>query len=282
MKTVCASCSAIDYEHPVMSSKNKKPLWLENVDYVSQFIENHKSFAIKRAPKYNQIIELNLGKNQKGKKILYWAAQPESSLRIKDAKSAYNDFRNSGVALVNENGIAKIHIQCPQPYKTTKKKSKKEESFYRHFHFVYSDKAYTLWEKQLYTQIIICEKTYSQVIHALNDGMTVVINALPSQYYAKDHIPNSYNLFHETIQKMSQQELFEWLQYVIKYHYPKLYTYIKNKDLKLEEVPIICYCAHKNCDAGYKSIIELLNKGFIRVDDYKGGMEDYHKCHKVS
>jgi len=243
MKTVCASCSAIDYEHPVMSSKNKKPLWLENVDYVSQFIENHKSFAIKRAPKYNQIIELNLGKNQKGKKI---------------------------------------HIQCPQPYKTTKKNSKKEESFYRHFHFVYSDKAYTLWEKQLYTQIIICEKTYSQVIHALNDRMTVVINALPSQYYAKDHIPNSYNLFHETIQKMSQQELFEWLQYVIKYHYPKLYTHIKNKDLKLEEVPIICYCAHKNCDAGYKSIIELLKKGFIRVDDYKGGMEDYHKCHKVS
>lgn len=276
MKTVCASCTALDYENPILSSKNKKPLWLDKIDYVSKFIENHSSFSIYKPSKYDQKIELNLGKSQAGKKILYWGASPNHSLHIKGAKDAYNEFENRGVSKIDSDGKVKVYLQCPQPYKTTKKGSRKEETFYRHFHFVFSNKCGDKWSTQLRTQIMICERDYKQLIGELDSGTSVIINALPSQYYAQDHIPNSYNLFHDTVKHMPYKETIDWFTYVVKQHYPVIYKQIQMNSLKIEEVPIICYCAHKDCDAAYKTVIELLKKGFVRVDEYKGGMKEYN------
>ena len=111
----------------------------------------------------------------------------------------------------------------------------------------------------------------------LNDGYTVLINALPSEYYAKDHIPNSYNLFHSTIKKTSQSELFEWFENVVKLHYPKLHTYVKNKKIDIYEIPIITYCAHNKCNASDLALKELLKKGFVNVNEYSDGIKDYRE-----
>ena len=57
-----------------------------------------------------------------------------------------------------------------------------------------------------------------------NSGLCVLINALPCNYYAKEHIPNSYNLPYKDIKKMKQQELLLWFSEVIKENHSNLYS----------------------------------------------------------
>ena len=107
--------------------------------------------------------------------------------------------------------------------------------------------------------------------------MTVLLNTLPAEYFAKDHVPNSFNLFHKTIAKMSVKELHKWFTDVINLHYPKLARYIKNNKLDIYEIPIIAYCAHEKCNASELAVKELMKKGFVNVNEYGGGIVEYRK-----
>ena len=144
-------------------------------------------------------------------------------------------------------------------------------------HFCFSNKKKTDWLETVYTKIVICDISLKDTLKLHKSGLIVLVNALPEKYYAKSHIPNSYNLFNKTIKKMTQKELFQWFGEVIHLNYPKIYKLIQQKKLNLYEVPIVVYCAHKECNAGYLSAIELLKKGFVNVSDYTGGMKDYLK-----
>ena len=73
----------------------------------------------------------------------------------------------------------------------------------------------------------------AQTLKLLNNDEIVLINALPAEYYAKSHIPNSYNLHHKTIKKMSQDELLQWFKDVIYKNYKNLAKLIKKKPNKL-------------------------------------------------
>ena len=144
-------------------------------------------------------------------------------------------------------------------------------------HFVISDKTCNHWNKQIYSQIVICEKTYNEVTEFIENGKCILINSLPCEYYAKDHIHNSYNLFNKDVKKMSLSKIKDWMRFIVNQHYPKIADLLNKKKITIEEIPIICYCAHKKCNAAYLTALELLKKGFIRVDEYKGGMEEYNK-----
>jgi len=146
--------------------------------------------------------------------------------------------------------------------------------------FVVSDEDKTKWESQIFTKLIICKYGYEKSMKLLKNGFNVFINALPSQYYAKDHIPNSYNLFHKDVKKMSQSELCNWFRDVIKLHYPKLHALLTTNKVKINEIPIITYCAHEKCNASQLALEELLKKGFVNVNEYSGGMRDYRKKNK--
>ena len=281
MKNICATCYTIDYEHPVLASVHKRPLWLQEQDFVQEFVSKTTDFRIRKAPSYNQKITLTLGKQHAGQKILYWAANPkstpESNLKIQDARQAYGDFTNHGVASINGDGIAIVYLQCPQPYKTTMNRKTKAEPFYRHLHFVYSDSQKKAWKFKLYTQVMICELTKKQTADRLSSGYSVVLNTLPAEYYAKEHIPNSYNLHYETIKSMSVKQLEQWMKDVIERNYPKLWKQVKKGAIGLAEVPIVSYCAHSKCNASHLATYELMKKGFVNVEIYPGGMKDWEK-----
>jgi hypothetical protein len=207
---------------------------------------------------------------------LYWGAKKNDIiLKINNAKKAYGDFSNYGVTKVDKNGDITLFFNCPQPYSTIEKGKKLKETFYRHIHFCLSNKNKTIWLSTVFTKIVICDINlkYTNKLHNL--GKVVLINALPNQYYAKSHIPNSYNLFHKNIKKMTQTELFTWFNDVIQINYPKIADSIKKNKINLYEVPIVLYCAHKKCNAGELSAIELLKKGFVNILDFKGGMKEY-------
>lgn len=278
MEEICASCLEFDVSKIVKSNNNLKPKWLQEHDYVIEFINSKSNSFKKKIPtNYNVSLNVNLGKNHYGKKVLYWAAEEKKNTNpiVLDAKVAYNNFSNYGICSINNKGDATFKLRCPQIYNTTGFNKKKEKSYFRHMHFVVSNKENTKWESQIFTKLVICKYNYDKTMKLFKSGNYVLINALPSEYYAQDHIPNSFNLFHKDIKKMNQLKIFEWFHNVIKLHYPNLHTLLKNKKLNISEIPIITYCAHNKCNASQLAVEELLKKGFINVNEYSGGMKDY-------
>lgn len=285
-KGTCASCLDFNVDKIVKSKESLKPTWLSKYDYVRNFIDNH-SLNLKKPPKFNVDMKLELGQRFSGKKILYWAATENktNSPLIKDAKTAYHNFENSGVVKCSSSGNVTLKFQCPQMYKARRSSQTQDSTFFRHLHFVVEknenekdgNEKDGKWDSQIYTKIVICKYGYKQFAQELNGGKTVIINALPAEYFAKDHIPNSYNLFYKTIAKMSVNELINWFHDVVRIHYPKLYTYIKNKKLEIYEIPIVVYCAHSKCNASELAIKELMKKGFVNINEYSGGIDEYRK-----
>lgn len=282
MKDICASCTGFDYESPKLSSRDKKPLWLSKKDYVEDFIRSTPVSTNQRQKETNQKIQVNADKKLAGLKVLYWAAEPDSTIKIQGAKKAYGNFSNHGTCVIGKNGTFFAHLNCPQNYKTTQKNSKKEESFYRHLHFVVENKKAETkcWDEQIYTQIIVCEVKADFVHYVTKNKCCFLLNVLPCEYYGMKHIPNSYNLPVASIKKMSKKDIECWLEEVCHMNFPILSKALKKGIIKCDEIPIICYCAHKKCDAGMNGVVELLKKGFVRVDHYSGGVDEY--CSKYA
>jgi rhodanese-related sulfurtransferase len=257
--------------------ESMKPSWLSKTDYVKNFIEYKNDFIIQSPNDSNVQLELELGKKHTQKKILYWAANEKLSHSpiIQDVKKAYHHFENHGVASINKNGLVKLEFKCPQLYTTHAKNKSKSKTYFRHLHFVFANKEETRWEPQIYTKIIVCKLEYKAVKKMLDTGLYVFINALPSEYYAKDHIPRSYNLFHKTIKSMSVDELQQWFREIVELHYPKLKTYLQKNRIDVYELPIVTYCANSKCNASELAIEELMKKGFVNIHEYTGGMKDY-------
>ena len=274
MKNICASCKDVDVKNIIKTDNEKLPQWLQKTDYVSKFIENAKIKQYKQT-KTNMKLKLQVGEKNKNKFILYWGAEPQKNIIIKDAKKAYKNFKNYGVSKINEKGETTLFFNCPQPYSTTEKYKKTRETFYRHIHFCVSNKEKTEWTQTVYTKVIVCNLSYKQTQEIHNEGNAILINTLPSKYYAKSHIPNSYNLHYTQIKKMSQKDLFIWIKDVIKVNYNKLNKLINQKKLDIYEIPIIVYCGHNKCNLSYLAAIEFLKKGFVNIMDFKGGMKEY-------
>ena len=167
--------------------------------------------------------------------VLGFNRKKTSSPLIHDAKTAYK-FENSGVTKISKNGDVVLKFNCPQLYKTKSKMQKNNITFFRHVHFVVE--GYNQWDPQIYTKIVVCKYKIDKFIEEADTGLHVIINALPSEYFAKDHIPNSFNLYYKTIAKMTSQDLHSWFNDVCRIHYPN-YTYIKNKKISIYEIPII-------------------------------------------
>ena len=74
---ICASCIGMDFHNPVLSSDKKIPKWLENFNYVRDFITKKKQFKLQKK-KGNDIfpISIQLPDKYKGKYVLYWASNP--------------------------------------------------------------------------------------------------------------------------------------------------------------------------------------------------------------
>ena len=278
----CASCNNFNINNVVKSDKSLDPTWLQNVNYVEKFIDSMKKFTISHPSNYDTIVKVNVGKTLADRKLLYWASNKKKSYTplIVDAKKAYNKFENHGIAQVNEYGDVIFKIECPQIYSVIPKGKHTSDTFFRHMHFVASDKKQTRWLPQIYTKIVKCQYNFEETMKHLQNQTSVFINALPHEYYAKDHIPNSYNLPLNFIKSLSPEDLKIWFTDVIKIHYPKLKKYLQNDKIRLYEIPIIVYCAHSKCNASELVSNELMKNGFVNVSEYNGGMLEFRNLIK--
>jgi len=276
-RKLCASCLKFDFSKTLKSNNKRKPKWLSKLDYVDEFVKKNANKFTNRHPKnYNKVIKIDIGQKFSNRKILYWAAKPSNKLTINGAKEAYGKFSNSGVATIDENGFVKIKFLVPQNYKTMIKNEKEYTTFFKHIHYVISSNNNNYWIVNIFTKLIHNNYDYKQLIQKLNSKIVVILNVLPCEYYAKDHIPNTFNLPVSQIKKMSIKELNGWFISVISSHYPKL-NKLLNNNLQLNEIPIISYCVDNKCSASKNAAEALMKKGFINVSLYEDGMKDYNK-----
>ena len=176
MKNICASCKSVNVKSIIKTDNNKLPKWLQKRDYVSEFIDN-TPLKLYKQRQFGMKLKLNVGLKNKNKLMLYWGAKSSNTILVKDAKKAYGNFSNYGVCKVNNDGIAILCFDCPQPYSTIEKGRTKRESFYRHIHFCFSNYNKTSWLETVYTKIIICDLSLKKTLDLHKKQSIILINA---------------------------------------------------------------------------------------------------------
>lgn len=279
MTDICASCKSTNISKITKLNKDILPKWLEKKNYVDEFIIKKPTKVFKQH-NYSMKFKLKIGQKFKQRRILYFAAKPDKNLfTIKDARKAYSDFSNSGVSTINNSGECTIYLNPPQPYKTIKKNETNYKTFYRHMHFVLSNTQNTEWDiNTIYTKVLNCSIEFDDLMYNhIDKKQVLLLNTLPCEYYAKSHISKSFNLPTKEIKKMSSTECKQWIKEVLKLNNHPLYKKLSEKKIEFYNLPIVVYCAHKDCDASEKALVELYKKQFVNVVMYEEGMLGYIK-----
>ena len=280
-KRLCASCLNFNFNKTLKVNKKQHPKWLDEVNYVERFINNYKNMNINYPKKYSNKLNVYIDKKFSNRKILYWgASSSNSNLLINDAKTAYGNFSNSGVSKIDNKGNCNIKINMPQNYKTIEKNGKINKTYFKHIHFVISNSNNDSWNSEIFTKLIHNNYDYNNFIKKLNSKEVIILNVLPSEMYAKEHIINTYNLPFKDIKKMSIKELNNWLYSLININYIKIKKILDTNKMELYEIPIICYCAHNKCDASKIACESLMKKGFVNVSLYEDGLKGYKQHNK--
>lgn len=271
---LCAGCEKLSFDKPILSTK--KANWLKEFDYVKDFLTKtplteHKEY------KFNIKKEIDVGKKNKKKLVLYWASEPGDSFNIKNAKDAYLNFKNYGVSEVSEDGKIIISIRTPQNYKDNDDNGK-DEFFPKHIHYVFSDSKNKEWViDEIYTQLILGYYNLKLLMDEIKSKKSIIINVLDYNYYAIDHIPGTYSLPHNILKDMKEKDLDNYISDILQLNN---FYFIKNKiekdNFNMKHIPIILYCASIDCKLSEDATDYFLKNGYINISTFPKGMEQYH------
>lgn len=181
--------------------------------------------------------------------IFYFAAQKASpgDAVPKSREDAYGKLQNSGVGKSDNRGNAVFYLDCPGVYR-----DEKGRIYPRHLHFVYFDGRY---QKKINTHKVFCNVPFSVAV-----SKVLLIDALPTQFYQKEHIPGALSLPHDKTH--SRQEVFNLLK-------------LDGKKIKPGEIPLVLYCYSKDCGAAEHLKEQLDRLGFVNTFHYLKGLVDW-------
>ena len=203
----------------------------------------------------------------------YWAADSQTNpTMIKKAQNAYG--LNYGLVKSDKKGDVTFTLNCPQPYEVDK------VVYPRHVHYVSLTKK-NVWDDKVKTLVVTCHITKDDLQEILKSKTHIVLNALPEDYYEKDHIPDSYNLPCDSLTVTNRKKKVKIFLRNVLSDFPKLQKLIKDKKLTMETVPIVTYCANSKCSASDQLIKHLMNAGFVNVTEYPEGMDGWNNDKKV-
>ena len=209
-----------------------------------------------------------------------WASQPSKDrTSFLSPVQSYgfhkkNNNMNDAFGKVYPNGTFRFRIQNPSLYLEKK-------VYPPHIHYKVATKNGKSFTNDFYTMTYLADITLAQTMKAKKEGVTVILNALSYQYYAKGHLPGSYSLPVKVAATMKDGELEQFIQDIL-VNYPKLKKMIADKKIKLHHIPIITYCAHAKCSAAKSLSDELLKRNFVNIVHYADGINGYYmKKHGV-
>lgn len=268
---ICASCKPEENLNSVSFSVSL-PQWLEQTNFVKNFVQSMNPVQKITKTTSHQLYEIDFHSSMKGKMLLLWATMPSNSLEIKDAKSAYHHFENHQIGKVSRNGKLKVFLKIPQLYYVME--NQKQVVYPRHFHFVIRDKHE--WNPQVYTHIVTPKVDKTFVKQKICHQNAIIVNSLPKTLFEETKInENVLNLPEDKITEKNKSYLVRKLKSSLKKNYPKIFSMVESKKLKLKQVPMIVYCKNKKCKSSEKWIEKMLEIGFYNLYRYEGGFDDF-------
>lgn len=268
---VCASCKPEENLNDISFSVSL-PQWLEQTNFVKNFVQSMNPIQKITKTTTHFLYEIEFHPSMKGKMLLLWATRPSSSLKIKDAKSAYHHFENHQIGKVSKNGKLNVFLEIPQIYYVME--NNKKVVYPRHFHFVIRDK--DQWNPQVYTHIVtpVVDKTF--VKKRIQNRNAVIVNTLPQKIFQQTKIhENVLNLSEEKITQKNKNYWRTKLVSFIEKNCSKIFSLIQSKQLKVENVPIIVYCKNTKCKSSEKWIEKMLEFGYYNLYHYEAGFDDF-------
>ena len=272
-KKICFNCK--------LSNSNKKGTVRKKIASWKKKIGLHTKFPNDEVPllkikcpnNYNTIYKLDLSKKFADRYIYYYAATKKDMNNcissVYSAKAYGNNFPNKGVTKTDKNGIAKLKLNCPQSYYVNK-----HQQHISHIHYLISSKDNKNWEKTLFTERIICPVKKTELKKIIDSQCAVIINALPYSEYIKKRIPNSISIPYDSLKKISNNELLNYLKEML-VHYPKINKMVNDNKLTIKNVPIIVYCYNNKCNASKQLIDKLIQMGFSDLKEYPMGIVNW-------
>tara|TARA_A100001015_G_scaffold150714_1_gene167113 strand:+ start:681 stop:1568 length:888 start_codon:yes stop_codon:yes gene_type:complete len=208
-------------------------------------------------------------------KFYAWSSQPTNNRTLFQSPPKSYGFHkkkhvmNDAFGMVRSNGTIQFRIQNPSIYMS------KGKIYPPHIHYKVATKDGKGFTNDFFTMTYLPDITLTQTNKEMKKGLVVVLNALSYQYYAKHHLPGSYNLPVKVAAKMKEGELEQFMKDVL-INYPKLQTMVQTKQIKLHHIPIITYCAHAKCSAAKSLSDELLKRNFVNIVHYADGINGYY------
>jgi len=217
--------------------------------------------------------KLTLGKDNSNKYVYFWATGEQKNIhKILGPEEAYGKYENHGLKKCNDKGEVILKFNPPAPYKD------KGETICKHIHYLLegSDKTWL----PLKTIRIICSISFEYLDKRVLAKDTIIINALSKKEYDKDHIPSSYNLPHESLVRLTMEskmrKVMNFVKSILK-NYPVIEAQVRDKIINIRDVPIITYCARRECDLSEKLVDHLYECKFNNVSEWKGGIQEWNK-----
>ena len=133
----------------------------------------------------------------------------------------------------------KITLNCPQPYKVD------NITYPRHVHYTIEENGE--WSDNIRTYIITCHVNDEQFEDIMKNKSHIILNALDEKSFDEFHIPNSFNLYHGSMEKMNKGRKKNMIKKFIKNilkHYPDLERLVgldkkDPKHLDILDIPIV-------------------------------------------
>ena len=160
-------------------------------------MKNIKKFK-KEIPKITDIeVKVEIDDEEPNKWLFYWASNPQEDYTfIKDPVKAYDNEQNHGLVKLDKNGKANITLNCPQPYKVD------NITYPRHVHYTIEEDGE--WSDNIRTYIITCHVNYEQMPDIMKSKSHIILNAFDDKSFDDTHIPNSFNLYHASMEKINK------------------------------------------------------------------------------
>ena len=280
MTKICLTCEITKKLNKAELEKTI-PEWYKeigNYSLLPPFLNNNDKYnANKRTlqtikPDITQY-EVNIKLNEKPNTwICYWAADYANNyMKIKDAKKAYDKFKNHGLVKTDSKGDVKFVLNCPQPY------SVDNVTYPRHVHYCLLNKN-NFWSDDVSTLVVSCKIDFKLMKEYVPKKCHFIINSLPKDNYDRCHIPNSFNLPVSLLEKSSNSSkkmiVKDFLEEKLS-NYPRINKLVKSGKLSIYNIPIVVYCAHSKCHASENLIEHLIEAGFVNLLEYPGGIKQW-------
>ena len=213
---------------------------------------------------------VNVESNKRERWLFYWAAnKSKDPSHIMSEKDAYGSNTNHGLVKTDENGNAKLVLNCPQPYKDDNSKL----TYPRHVHYTFLKEDDT-WNENINSLVVLCHLDFSTMKMYSDTKSHMIISTIQED----ETIDNNIYLDYKSLYEMNRTERKHYLLRFLKDNiekYPKLNSKVLSKNLKLRDIPIVVYGKNREDKSSLKTCEYLIDSNIVNVIEYSGGIDDF-------